>query len=114
MRVVVPPIKCQGIKTKLAPLITRSIPAPIEGRWIEPFCGSCVVALNVHPERALMCDVNRHIIAFYKAIQEGSITPASVRRFLEVEGAQLERDGEAHFYAVRERFNATADPDRKS
>lgn len=110
MKTVVPPIKCQGIKTKLVPLIKRSVPFPITGQWIEPFAGSCVVALNVRPERALLCDVNRHIVAFYRAIQDGTITPARVRAFLEVEGACLAREGEAHYYAVRARFNADASP----
>ena len=42
----VPPIKCQGIKTKLVPWIKSIVPTDIEGRWIEPFMGSGVVAFN--------------------------------------------------------------------
>ena len=47
MRIHVPPIKCQGIKTKLVPTILRSIDRDPDGLWIEPFLGSAVVALNV-------------------------------------------------------------------
>ena len=63
---LVPPIKCQGIKTKLAGEIRRLASAHSHERWVEPFCGSCVVALNVQPEQALLCDTNIHIIKFYK------------------------------------------------
>ena len=67
----VPPIKCQGIKTKLVPFLFRSICwTPKEkALWVEPFLGSGVVAFNLAPQRALLTDTNRHIIAFYQAIQ---------------------------------------------
>lgn len=68
MTTLVPPIKCQGIKTKLVPKITNCLPEDIVGWWIEPFCGSCVVALNVQPQHAILTDTNHHIIAFYRAI----------------------------------------------
>ena len=42
-----PPIKIQGIKTKLVPLIEASVDWDGLGRWIEPFMGSASVALNV-------------------------------------------------------------------
>ena len=64
MRVQVPPIKCQGIKTKLVPMILRRIDRDPEGVWVEPFLGSGVVALNVAPKRALLADTNPHLIRF--------------------------------------------------
>jgi len=78
---------------------------PITGRWIEPFCGSCVVALNVRPRRAILADTNRHIIALYQAIQSGIVTAAVVAEYLHEEGAKLSIDGDKHYYAVRDRFN---------
>lgn len=103
-----PPIKCQGIKTKLVPFIFNSIiwNPNNESRWIEPFLGSGVVALNLAPQRALLADTNRHIIAFYKAIQNGEITGKSVREFLVSEGEKLARQGADYYYEVRDRFNA--------
>jgi hypothetical protein len=38
MKVIVPPIKSQGIKTKLIPWI-KDIAPKVNGRWIEPFLG---------------------------------------------------------------------------
>lgn len=105
-----PPIKTQGIKTKVVPLIARSIDWDGRGRWIEPFVGSAVVALNVAPQRALLADTNRHVIDLYRGIQDGSIDGATMRRRLEREGAALLEKGESHYYAVRERFNEHGDP----
>ncbi len=106
----VPPIKCQGIKTKLVPWVKAIVPKGFRGRWIEPFSGSGVVAFNVRPKRALLCDSNPHLVNFYQAIQAGKITQATAKKFLEIEGAELLKTEGAHFYTVRERFNAQADP----
>lgn len=102
---LVPPIKCQGIKTKLVAEIANLVGDLPSGRWIEPFCGSGVVALNLQPKRALLCDSNIHIIQFYKDIQAGRLTSFSVREFLCEQGAKLLSMGEVYFYEVRERFN---------
>ena len=92
----VPPIKCQGIKTKLVPFIFRSIEwhAESAGRWIEPFLGSGVVALNFAPPKALLGDTNKHIIRFYQSIQSGEINGTAVREYLANEGRELSANGE--------------------
>ena len=105
MATIVPPVKCQGIKTKLVNQISNIAKPPVEGRWIEPFCGSCVVALNVRPHRALLADTNIHIINLYKAIQNGTINPGIVKSFLEEQGEFLRKGGGEYYYTVRDRFN---------
>ncbi|MFQ5651644.1 MAG: DNA adenine methylase, partial [bacterium] len=70
-KVVVPPLKCQGIKTKLVSFIATTVKWHGQGKWIEPFLGSGVVLFNINPERALVSDTNKHIIQFYRDIQEG-------------------------------------------
>ena len=110
MRVLVPPIKCQGIKTRLVPLILRTVDWDAQGKWIEPFFGSGVVALNAAPKRALLADANPHVIRFYKAIQEGVIDGRVTRAFLEREGEVLARSGKEHYYEVRQRFNEKHEP----
>lgn len=105
-----PPIKCQGIKTKLVPWIKAVLPDEFNGRWIEPFMGSCVVALNLRPQNAYLADSNPHLVNFYNGISSGEITADGVRQFLIEEGNLLcDTEGE-HFYAVRERFNETGNP----
>jgi len=102
---LVPPIKCQGIKTKLVGKIHRLAQSHAHERWVEPFCGSGVVALNVQPDKALLCDSNIHIIRFYQDIQNGRVTPESAKAFLVEEGEKLRKGGEDYYYSVRERFN---------
>lgn len=102
---LVPPIKCQGIKTKLVPEIKDLVKTTKFDRWIEPFCGSGVVALNIQPKRALLADTNIHIIQFYKDIQNRVVTPAGVKDFLVEQGEKLKTTGESRYYEVRERFN---------
>jgi DNA adenine methylase len=102
---LVPPLKCQGIKTKLVGEIRKLVQEQAFDRWIEPFCGSCVVPFNVQPKKALLFDSNIHIIRFYQDIQAGKLTPAIAKSFLTEEGNKLRAMGENYFYAVRERFN---------
>jgi DNA adenine methylase len=103
---LVSPIKCQGIKTKLVREIAELAGNKPAGRWIEPFCGSAVVALNIQPKRALLCDSNIHIIQFYKDIQDKHLSHSAIREFLKEQGEKLKRIGEDYFYEARERFNA--------
>jgi DNA adenine methylase len=109
-RILIPPIKCQGIKSKLVPWIKANINWNKEGRWIEPFLGSGVVGFNVRPKHALFCDNNPHIIEFYHEINEGNLTPPVVRQFLESEGKLLSKNGKDYYYEVRRRFNKEQNP----
>lgn len=110
MPVRVPPIKCQGIKTKLVPLILENLERDPNGLWIEPFFGSGVVALNVAPRRALLTDSNPHLIQFYQAIKDGKVNGLVAREFLECEGRKLSMQGKDYYYEVRDRFNSAHSP----
>lgn len=109
MKIFVPPIKCQGIKTKLVEWIIGQVQLDA-GLWIEPFTGSGVVGFNLRPKRALFSDINPHIINFYNAIKDMRITPDAARSFLEYEGQILSEKGEVHYYDIRSRFNEFGDP----
>ncbi len=102
---IVPPIKSQGIKTKLVDWIQSSIENEAYERWVEPFMGTGVVGFNVRPKQALMCDSNPHIINFYNGIKEGEITSAKVNNFLTEEGQKLLNSNGEYYYEVRQRFN---------
>lgn len=110
MKVGVPPIKSQGIKTKLVPWIKSIVPSNFDGAWIEPFMGTGAVAFNIAPRRAILCDTNPHLVNFYSGIASGEITPEVVKRYLEREGAMLLSKGEDHYYFVRDRFNSEHSP----
>ena len=110
VRIIVPPIKTQGIKTKLVPWIEEHVQLEDNGKWVEPFMGSGVVGFNIRPKRALFCDNNPYIIGFYQGINSGEITGGIVRNFLETEGALLRERGKEYYYQVRERFNKSHAP----
>ncbi|MBC6409731.1 MAG: Dam family site-specific DNA-(adenine-N6)-methyltransferase [Ekhidna sp.] len=110
MKIFVPPIKSQGIKTKLVDWISRNASEMDFDRWVEPFMGTGVVAFNVRPKKALLCDSNPHLIRFYQAIQEKEITSGLVRQFLEKEGVKLLETNGEYYYEVRNRFNSDGNP----
>lgn len=111
-RIIVPPIKSQGIKTKLVPWIKEIVP-DCSGRWVEPFLGTGVVAFNASFSKAILNDANPHIINFYKGIQDGSITAPKMKEYLEREGkilSQAGNDGYDHYLEVKRRFNLHFSP----
>lgn len=67
-KIIVPPLKSQGIKTKLVPWI-KSILPNFTGQWIEPFFGTGVVGFNIKSQRAILADTNPHIIEFYSDLK---------------------------------------------
>jgi DNA adenine methylase len=109
-RIFIPPIKCQGIKSKLIEDI-RYISSQVKyEKWIEPFMGSGVVGFNVRPEKAIFDDSNPHLIHFYLDIQTGKITPQKAKTYLQSEGEKLFKTEGQHYYTIRERFNKEHEP----
>ena len=113
-----PPIKIQGIKIKLFPYIYDTfckIKNDDVDTWIEPFMGSGVIAFNIaklgsNLDKYILCDTNPHIIEFYNYLKKDIITPDKIRESLRVEGENLLKKGEVHYYDVRKRFNADYHP----
>lgn len=115
-KIYIPPIKSQGIKTKLVPFINELVLSSnisLEGNWIEPFFGTGVVGFNSPMKgKRIVGDTNPHIIGFYKKIQEGVITEDTMREYLENAHNLLsmaDEDGYAYYKEVRNRFNKTFD-----
>ncbi len=109
-KVYVPPIKIQGIKTKLVSLISENIEINENTIWYEPFMGSGVVGLNLAPKHAVFADTNPHVIHLYNAIKNKKISSLVVRDYLEREGKQLEEKKEQYYYYIRDRFNESHNP----
>lgn len=105
----VPPIKCQGIKTKLIKFIAGSISWDGKGIWIEPFLGSGVVLFNIQPQKAIVSDSNKHIIQIYSDIQNRKITSSIVKDFLEENSMKLQKEGQDFYNYIRNRFNEKGD-----
>lgn len=89
-----PLLKWAGGKRWLLPYL-RPLWASHRGRrLVEPLCGGLAVALGLLPERALINDINPHLINFYRWLQRGLRTDLEMRN-----DATL-------FYAHREHFNS--------
>ena len=65
-------------------------------RLVEPFCGGLSVALGLMPERALVNDINPHLINFYRWLRRGLSVNISLS------------NSKTHYYAHRRRFNELA------
>jgi len=109
-KIYVPPIKSQGIKTKLVEWIKDSISDIKYDRWIEPFMGTGVVAFNIQPKNVILCDNNVHLINFYNAVKNKKITAEKVHSFLTSEGEKLLQSEGKYYYEVRDRFNDLGNP----
>jgi len=55
-----------------------SLTPHIRGRYIEPFCGSACLFLELNPIRALLGDVNPHLISAYAALKAAPDAVASI------------------------------------
>ncbi|WP_373726190.1 DNA adenine methylase [Bacteroides heparinolyticus] len=118
MPVIVPPIKSQGIKTKLVPWINDTILRSgldlANTNWVEPFFGTGVVGLNAPVGgNRIIGDSNPHIINFYNAVLTGEVTPQNMREYLTIEGnllSEADEDGYAHYRLVKDRFNTEHSP----
>lgn len=115
-KIYIPPIKSQGIKTKLVPQIkdlVLSANINNNSRWIEPFFGTGVVGFNMPITGShIIGDTNPHIINLYNEIKCGNINEFSVRKYLE-DADKLLRDsgddGYEYYRFVRNRFNENFD-----
>lgn len=112
-KILVPPLKIQGIKTKLIPFIKANITLNDRTIYYEPFMGSGVVGFNLAPKTAYFSDINPYIIDFYQQLQNQTITPAIVREYLTTEGSKLAQtpaNQDSYYYQVRQRFNQKHSP----
>lgn len=104
---LIPPIKCQGKKTKLVSHI-KELYSKLKldnSVYYEPFMGSGIVGFNIEPERAIFSDNNPYIIKFYNSIKSNEIDLDTIRIFLEEEGKKLLESGKDYYNVVRDRFN---------
>lgn len=88
-----PPLKWAGGKRWLLPHLEPLWREHTQRRLVEPFCGGLAVTLGLRPERALLNDVNPHLINFYEQVRRGLM--------LTIEA----RNDDDTYYAHRERFN---------
>lgn len=74
---VKPVLRWAGSKRQILPKLTSLAPS-FSGRYVEPFCGSAGLFLALNPTRALLGDVNAHLVSTYKTLQEQPEAVASI------------------------------------
>ncbi len=89
-----PPLKWAGGKRWQLPHLEPLWHPHRHRRLVEPFCGGLAVATGLVPGRALLNDINPHVINFYDWLKRG------LRITFEMKNEQ------AHYYEARSRFNA--------
>ncbi len=101
-------LKWAGGKRQLLPALRTFYPAAFNRYW-EPFLGSGAVFFDLHARGRLtghdvtLTDNNADLIACYRMVRD---CPEQVIGELSRLATGHERDGAAHYYAVRnERFN---------
>jgi len=88
-----PPLKWAGGKRWQVPHLLPLWKPHVRSRLVEPFAGGLAVTIGLLPGRALLNDVNPHLISFYRWLKRGLTFD------LEME------NNEQLFYRHRSRFN---------
>ncbi|MEW6661983.1 MAG: DNA adenine methylase [Bacillota bacterium] len=89
-----PPLKWAGGKRWLVPHLQAIWEQHKHRRLVEPLCGGLAVTLGLMPEKALLNDINPHLINFYSWLKKGLI-------------AVLPMENNRHlYYSHREKFNS--------
>lgn len=70
-RILPPPLKWAGGKRWLLSTLAPLFENFRDKRLVEPFAGGMAVTLGLLPERALVNDINPHLINFYNQIRQG-------------------------------------------
>lgn len=90
---VKPPLKWAGGKRWLVPHLRPLWEQHRHRRLVEPLCGGLAVTLGLMPERALLNDVNPHLINFYRWLKLGLAVAVPMRNDADT------------YYAYRDQFN---------
>ena len=88
-----PPLKWAGGKRWQVPHLLPFWRAHSHRRLVEPFCGGLAVTLGLNPGRALLNDVNPHLVNFYAWLKRGLKTNLVMQ------------NDESHYYRARTKFN---------
>lgn len=88
-----PPLKWAGGKRWLVPRLKHLWKAHAHRRLVEPFCGGLAVTLGLMPAKALLNDINIHLINFLQWAQKGLCIETP-----------MEND-EMLYYTYRDHFN---------
>ncbi len=88
-----PPLKWAGGKRWLLPYVRPLWNLNSHRRFVEPLCGGLAMTFGLMPRRALLNDINPHLVNFYCWLKKG------------LKITEPMRNDETLYYANRKRFN---------
>jgi DNA adenine methylase len=101
---VKPLLKWAGGKSRLAPLICEAFQGDCEGTYLEPFLGSASVYLHRYTagqvQESVLSDANPKLVEVHLMVRD------RLDDLLAELEAMPDEDYRAHYYAVREQYNA--------
>lgn len=114
-----PPLKWAGGKRWLVPYLLPLRNKYRDRKLVEPFCGGLAVALGLLPHKALLNDMNSHLINFYQWLQKGLIIDMKMvneqdfyydarlqfNQLIKTEAVESKRAAELFYYLNRTGFN---------
>ena len=90
---ILPPLKWVGGKRWFVPHIQPYWNKYSSCRLVELFCGSLAVSLGLKPKKALLNDINKPLIHFFKNLKKGLIADSSFK------------NSKIFYYKARKQFN---------
>jgi len=88
-----PPLKWAGGKRWLVPVLANIYKHFSDLRLVEPFVGGMAITLGLLPNKAVLNDINTHLINFYRHLQKGLIINIPML------------NDKQYYYKARARFN---------
>jgi len=88
-----PPLKWAGGKRWQVQHLREYWERDTSRRLVEPFCGGLAVTLGLMPERALLNDINTHVVNFYSWLKKGLVINLPLKK------------SETRYYTYRKQFN---------
>ncbi|NLJ86916.1 MAG: Dam family site-specific DNA-(adenine-N6)-methyltransferase [Firmicutes bacterium] len=100
--VLTPPLKWAGGKRWLVPYLREYWIEYSDRTLVEPLCGGIAVPLGLMPSRAILNDINPHVINFYHWLKKGLRITIPMKNDKEM------------YYRYRARFNELIGPLKKA
>jgi DNA adenine methylase len=98
-RKMTPILKWAGGKTQLLDAIQARLPQGYN-RYFEPFIGGGAVLLGIHPQQAVINDINEQLINLYSQIKGNS--SAVIQQVAKLDGMSCDKE---FYLSMRERYN---------
>lgn len=99
------PLKWAGGKSKIVLKVKaiwdKELTTDISLRYVDLFCGSCIIPLNLKAEEVLVNDINKHLIDFWLWVENNGI----IKEF------QFENNMD-YYNTIKESFNSNPTPEK--